>query len=89
MTTKIGKMTLRLVTGHLAKQDTNAVVTAAHLRLNKGTYGTIYTKYGRVRRGRLASRWDHKTPLHLPPSGALWTLNGGRCRNKIEPRSAI
>lgn len=34
--TKIGKTLLRLVTGHIAEQDTDAVVTAAHWRLNKG-----------------------------------------------------
>src|SRR6059058_4066009 len=48
MQTKIGKTTLRLVTGDIADQDTNAVVTAAHWRLNKGTGtdGTIHTKGG-------------------------------------------
>jgi len=46
--TKIGKTTLRLVTGDIAEQDTEAVVTAAHWRLNKGngTDGTIHTKGG-------------------------------------------
>ncbi len=46
--TKIGKTTLRLVTGDIADQDTEAVVTAAHWRLNKGmgTDGTIHTKGG-------------------------------------------
>ena len=46
--TKIGKTILRLVTGDIAKQDTDAVVTAAHYRLNKGTGtdGTIHTKGG-------------------------------------------
>ncbi len=46
--TKIGKTTLRLVTGDIADQDTDAVVTAAHWRLNKGTGtdGTIHTKGG-------------------------------------------
>src|SRR5438067_11596738 len=46
MQTKIGKTTLRLVTGDIADQDTDAVVTAAHWRLNKGTGtdGTIHTK---------------------------------------------
>jgi O-acetyl-ADP-ribose deacetylase (regulator of RNase III) len=45
---KIGKTTLRLVTGDIAEQDTEAVVTAAHWRLNKGngTDGTIHTKGG-------------------------------------------
>jgi O-acetyl-ADP-ribose deacetylase (regulator of RNase III) len=45
---KIGKTTLRLVTGDIAEQDTDAVVTAAHWRLNKGTGtdGTIHTKGG-------------------------------------------
>src|SRR5438105_15859996 len=45
---KIGKTTLRLVTGDIADQDTDAVVTAAHWRLNKGTGtdGTIHTKGG-------------------------------------------
>ena len=48
METKIGKTTLRLVTGDIADQDTDAVVTAAHWRLNKGTGtdGTIHTKGG-------------------------------------------
>jgi O-acetyl-ADP-ribose deacetylase (regulator of RNase III) len=48
MLTKIGKTTLRLVTGDIADQDTAAVVTAAHWRLNKstGTDGTIHTKGG-------------------------------------------
>ncbi len=46
--TKIGKTLLRLVTGDIAEQDTDAVVTAAHWRLNKGagTDGTIHTKGG-------------------------------------------
>src|SRR5215471_13802951 len=46
--TKIGKMVLRLVTGDIAEQDTDAVVTAAHWKLNKGagTDGTIHTKGG-------------------------------------------
>jgi RNA polymerase sigma factor (sigma-70 family) len=44
----IGKTTLRLVTGDIAGQDTDAVVTAAHWRLNKGvgTDGTIHSKGG-------------------------------------------
>ena len=48
METKIGKTTLRLVTGDIAEQETDAVVTAAHWRLNKGTGtdGTIHTKGG-------------------------------------------
>jgi len=46
--TKIGETILRLVTGDIADQDTDAVVTAAHYRLNKGTGtdGTIHTKGG-------------------------------------------
>src|SRR6266498_4163173 len=46
--TKIGKTTLRLVVGDIAEQDTDAVVTAAHWRLNKGmgTDGTIHSKGG-------------------------------------------
>ena len=46
--TIIGKTRLRLVTGDIADQDTDAVVTAAHWRLNKGagTDGTIHTKGG-------------------------------------------
>lgn len=46
--TMIGKTTLRLVTGDIADQDTDAVVTAAHWRLNKGTGtdGTIHTRGG-------------------------------------------
>jgi len=45
---KIGATTLRLVTGDIAEQDTDAVVTAAHWKLNKGTGtdGTIHTKGG-------------------------------------------
>jgi O-acetyl-ADP-ribose deacetylase (regulator of RNase III) len=45
---RIGRTTLRLVTGDIADQDTDAVVTAAHWRLNKGsgTDGTIHTKGG-------------------------------------------
>ena len=48
MQTKIGKTTLHLLTGDIAEQDTDAVVTAAHWRLNKGmgTDGTIHTKGG-------------------------------------------
>jgi O-acetyl-ADP-ribose deacetylase len=48
MQTTIGTTTLRLVTGDIAEQDTDAVVTAAHWRLNKGsgTDGTIHTKGG-------------------------------------------
>ena len=46
--TQIGVTTLRLVTGDIAEQDTEAVVTAAHWRLNKGTGtdGTIHSKGG-------------------------------------------
>jgi O-acetyl-ADP-ribose deacetylase len=48
MQVSIGKTTLRLVTGDIAEQDTDAVVTAAHWRLNKGngTDGTIHSKGG-------------------------------------------
>ena len=48
MQTKIGHTVLSLVTGDIADQDTDAVVTAAHWRLNKGTGtdGTIHTKGG-------------------------------------------
>ena len=48
MQTTIGKTKLSLVTGDIADQDTDAVVTAAHWRLNKGngTDGTIHTKGG-------------------------------------------
>ena len=48
MQTKIGKTILSLVTGDIADQDTDAVVTVAHWRLNKGngTDGTIHTKGG-------------------------------------------
>ena len=44
----IGTTRLRLVTGDIADQDTDAVVTAAHWRLNKGTGtdGTIHSKGG-------------------------------------------
>jgi len=51
--TTIGKTLLRLVTGDIAEQDTDAVVTAAHWRLNKGagTDGTIqWTTRGATRR---------------------------------------
>src|SRR5882757_7670732 len=46
--TRIGKTRLRLVVGDIAEQDTDAVVTAAHWRLNKGTGtdGTIHSKGG-------------------------------------------
>jgi len=46
--TIIGKTLLNLVTGDIADQDTDAVVTAAHWRLNKGngTDGTIHSKGG-------------------------------------------
>src|ERR1051325_10997471 len=46
--TKIGRTLLRWLTGDIAEQDTDAVVTAAHWRLNKGagTDGTIHTKVG-------------------------------------------
>jgi O-acetyl-ADP-ribose deacetylase (regulator of RNase III) len=48
MQARIGNTILRLVTGDIADQDTDAVVTAAHWRLNKGngTDGTIHTKGG-------------------------------------------
>ncbi len=48
MQTNIGRTTLRLVTGDIAEQDTDAVVTAAHWRLNKGTGtdGVIHTRGG-------------------------------------------
>jgi O-acetyl-ADP-ribose deacetylase (regulator of RNase III) len=48
METKIGRTILRLVTGDIAEQETEAVVTAAHWRLNKGAGpdGTIHTKGG-------------------------------------------
>ncbi len=48
MEVKIANTTIRLVTGDIADQDTDAVVTAAHWRLNKGTGtdGTIHTKGG-------------------------------------------
>ena len=48
METLIGKTRLRLVIGDIADQDTDAVVTAAHWRLNRGagTDGTIHTRGG-------------------------------------------
>ena len=48
METRFGNTKLRLVTGDIADQETDAVVTAAHWRLNKGngTDGTIHTKGG-------------------------------------------
>lgn len=47
---QIGKTRLRLVTGDIAEQETDAVVTAAHWRLNKGTGtdGTIHSKGGPI-----------------------------------------
>ena len=42
--TKIGKTLLRLVTGDIADQDTDAVVTAAHWRLNKGAATARFTR---------------------------------------------
>src|ERR1017187_9746963 len=46
--TIIGKTLVRLATVDIADQDTEALVTAAHWRLNKGngTDGTIHTKGG-------------------------------------------
>ncbi len=46
--TRIGNTILHLVTGDIAEQETDAVVTAAHWRLNKGTGtdGTIHSKGG-------------------------------------------
>ena len=46
--TTIGKTVLRLATGDIAEQDKDAVVTAAHWRLSKGsgTDGSIHTKGG-------------------------------------------
>jgi O-acetyl-ADP-ribose deacetylase (regulator of RNase III) len=48
MEVRIGKTKLALVTGDITDQDTDAVVTAAHWRLNKGmgTDGTIHSKGG-------------------------------------------
>jgi len=48
MQATIGKTVLQLVAGDIADQDTDAVVTAAHWRLNKGngTDGTIHSKGG-------------------------------------------
>ena len=48
METKIGNTRLRLAVGDIAEQETDAVVTAAHWRLNKGmgTDGTIHSKGG-------------------------------------------
>src|SRR5438093_11078265 len=48
MQTKIGKTTLLIMTNDIADQDTDAVVTDAHWRLNKGmgTDGTIHSKGG-------------------------------------------
>lgn len=48
MHAKIGKTSLTLAVGDIADQDTDAVVTAAHWRLNKGTGtdGTIHSKGG-------------------------------------------
>jgi O-acetyl-ADP-ribose deacetylase len=48
MEVRIGKTKLALVTGDIADQDTDAVVTAAHWRLNKGmgTDGAIHSKGG-------------------------------------------
>jgi O-acetyl-ADP-ribose deacetylase (regulator of RNase III) len=48
MQATIGKTTVRLVTGDIADQDTDAVVSATHWRLSKeiDTDGTIHTKGG-------------------------------------------
>jgi O-acetyl-ADP-ribose deacetylase len=48
MQTRIGITTLRLISGDIAEQDTEAIVTAAHWRLNKGTGtdGVIHSKGG-------------------------------------------
>ena len=53
METRIGKTQLRLVTGDIADQDTDAVVTAAHWRFNKGTGtdGTIQQRWAENLRG--------------------------------------
>jgi len=65
--TKIGKTVLRLVTGDIAEHDTDAVVTAAHWRLNKGTGtdGTIHTKGGPKIYGEYVS-------LNMRNTGKLW-----------------
>jgi O-acetyl-ADP-ribose deacetylase (regulator of RNase III) len=48
MEVRIGRTKLALVTGDIADQDTDAVVTAAHWKLNKGmgTDGAIHSKGG-------------------------------------------
>lgn len=48
MEVALRKTRIRLVSGDIAEQDTEAVVTAAHWRLNKGTGtdGTIHSKGG-------------------------------------------
>ena len=72
MQTSIGKTRLLLVTGDIADQDTDAVVTAAHWRLNKGTGtdGTIHIKGGPRVYEELGASSDC-SQRQLPGGGAL------------------
>src|SRR5262245_20341963 len=96
MQTKIGKTTLRLVTGDIADQDTDAVVTAAHWRLNKGngTDGTIHTKggpkvyeecrrIGGLRRGTLFTLLARSGEVEMRKSRSCWRVPiVGVCRSR-------
>lgn len=77
METIIGKARLRLVTGDIAEQDTEAVVTAAHWRLNKGngTDGTIHTKGG-------PSIYEECKKIGGCPIGDAVITTGGNLRAK-------
>src|SRR5262249_57897562 len=82
MQTTIAKTTLRLVTGDIADQDTDAVVTAAHWRLNKGTGtdGTIHTKGG-------PAIYEECRKIGGCPNGDAAITNGGKlkARHVIQP----
>lgn len=77
METAIGKTKLRLVTGDIAEQETEAVVTAAHWRLNKGngTDGTIHTKGG-------PSIYEECKKIGSCPIGDAVITTGGNLRAK-------
>src|ERR1043166_2926616 len=61
----VGKTILRLLTGDIADQDTDAVVTAAHWRLNKGT-GTDGTIHSGQARACLVARRDRPIQPKIP-----------------------
>src|ERR1700739_1693933 len=67
--TRIGRTLLRLVTGDIAEQDTDAVVTAAHWRMNRGagTDGTIHSKGGPAIM-KLAGGWAWEWCLQDAPA---------------------